>query len=380
MAENTQQASGGGVKTGQQAAETEIEIIEEGAGTTTDQHQRGEGDAERAGQYQYDSEGGEEEEGDARTGHAQQGGTVQADQQGGTQQDQTARQRRRQREKIARDRERSELVRLRQENAALHANQRQLDSRISNVEVNGIDGQIASLESEIQRANSVMRRAMESQNGEDFVRAQEIRDVLRDRLTGLKGQKTTATTQRGEAQGGRQQVPPGQQLLPNGLHPQQVQFAQIFKTRHPWYDTAQGTRDQDSLSIQQLDNEMMNEGFNPTLPEYWVELERRVQEDLPHRFQQNAGNAGGNQGGGGGPNAMNNGNGQKGNGGRPAGGPRLPGNSSNGGGNGGQPLKFHLSAARKQALIDLGVYGDPAAMKKHIQSFMAWDKDHPTKQ
>jgi hypothetical protein len=369
------QASGGSVKTGQQAAEPEIEIIEEGDGGNAQGQQRDATDIERAGQYEYDADEGGEEEGDARTGH-NQGGEVGSDGRQGienTQQEQTARQRRRQREKMARDRERSELVKLRQENAALIANQQQLDHRLSNVEVSGIDGQIAGLESEIQRASSVMRRAMESQNGEDFVRAQEIRDVLRDRLNGLKAQKADASQRTGQAQGGqqRQQAP----ALPNGLHPQQVQFARIFVQRHPWYDTRNGTRDVDSQQVQQLDNEMMNQGFDPKTPEYWVELERRVQEEIPHKFQQAAANQGGN---GGGP--VNNGNGQGSNGRRQAGGPRLPGNSSNGGGNGGQPLKFHLSRERKQALIDLGVYDDPVQRNKHIKSFMAWDKDHQTKQ
>jgi hypothetical protein len=369
VAESTQQSTGNGGKQGTQAPEPEIEIIEEGEGGNAQSQQRDATDTERAGQYDYDQDEGEE--GDARTGHSQ-GGEVGSDGRQGaenTQQEQTARQRRRQREKMARDRERSELIRLRQENAALVANQQQLDSRLSNVEVSGIDGQISSLESEIQRASSVMRRAMESQNGEDFVRAQEIRDVLRDRLTGLKAQKAEASQRTEQAQGGQQRP---QAQLPNGLHPQQIQFARIFVQRHPWYDTRNGTKDGDSQQVQQLDNEMMNQGFDPKTAEYWVELERRVQEEIPHKFQQAAANQGNNSG----PNAMNNGS----NGRRPAGGPRLPGGSSNGGGNGGQPLKFHLSALRKQALIDLGVYDDPVQRNKHIKSFMAWDKDHPTKQ
>lgn len=350
-----QQSAGGSQKTGQQQpAEPEIEIVEEGEqGTTTTQAAP---EGEHAGEYDYEPDAGTEE-GDARTGHVQQEVTAGEPGDANLSQEQlTARQRRRQREKASRQREQAELSRLRQENAQLVQNQRSLDSRLSNVELSGIDGQIQTLETEVARANTVMKRSMEAQNGDDFVRAQEIRDAFRDRLIKLKGQKDEAT---------RQATVAPQQQMPNGLTPQQVQYARIFTARHPWYD--HNARDTTSQGVQQIDNEMIAQGHNPSTPEYWMELERRVRDEFPDKFKEKQGAGQGDPEPEPRPARVNGGNGR-------GAGPRLPGGGGGGGGAGGGPVKFHLSAARKQALIDLGVYDDPVKRMQHVKSFIAWDK------
>lgn len=352
MAEATQ-AGGSPKPVIPQVTEPEIEVVEEGEETQRAAPAAAEG--ETAGTYEY-PEG--EEQGDARTGHAQQetaGG--EAGDASLTPEQLTARQRRRAREKEARNRERSDLIRLRQENEQLRANQQRLDSRVANVEISGIDGQIQALEGEVAKANSVMKRAMEAQNGEDFVRAQEFRDVFRDRLNGLKKQKDDVT-KAAKPNGGDVQAP-------NGLTTQQVQFARIFVQRHPWYK--QDASDEDSRSVQQIDNEMVAQGLNPSTPEYWLELERRVRSDVPHKFK-----AANDE-----PDKQTNGRVPPAN---RSGGPRLPGGGGGGGGGaGGGPVKFHLSKERKEALITMGVYDDPEKRMKHIKSFIRWDKDNPVK-
>jgi len=261
----------------------------------------------------------------------------------------TARQRRRQRERDARNAERVELARLRSENEQLRSHAAQTDRRISNVETSAIDNQIASVEQEIHKANTVMSRAMAAQNGEDFVEAQNIRDVLRDRLNELRRIKGAQEERdKRPAQGQQQGQQPGQWRPTK----EQVHNARMFLQRHPWY-RINGT-DEDSQTVTSIDNEMMAQGGNPSTAEYWMELERRINEEMPHRAPKQEATR-----------AATNGNGQ-------AGGPRLPG----GGGGGGSDTvqKFHLSAARKQALIDLGVYDDPEKRMKHIKRFIEWDK------
>ena len=200
-----------------------------------------------------------------------------------------------------------------------------------------------------------MSRAMAAQNGEDFVEAQNIRDVLRDRLNALRQVK-----QAQEYRAQQSDARPAEQ--PTGWQPtkEQVFNARTFLSRHPWYQI--NGRDEDSRTVTSIDNEMMAEGGNPSAAEYWMELERRINEELPHRALKRQ------QGGGEPPRGGNGG----------AGGPRLPGGGGSGGAGGVQ--KFHLSAARKQALIDLGVYDDPEKRMKHIRRFIEWDKANPTKQ
>src|ERR1051325_61140 len=356
--------------------EPEILVVEDG---DTGQQPVNAGQEPQVGKgYEDPDQSDEAEGGDSRVGAVAGGGETgqQADgEQQVAQQGLSARQRRRQRERNARNAERAELIRLRQQVGELQTRLDVTDSRIVNTEAAGLDGQIQSLESEVQRATTVMSRAMVAQNAEDYAQALTIRDALRDRLVNLKQQKSSFE------QGSRaQQTDPGQggqsrqAADASNLTPAQVQFARIFASRHPWYK--HGSTDQDSQMVVQIDNEMTAQGLNPSTPEYWTELEQRIREDMPHKFQQQATS---NEGGNGQGQKVNNGNGQNGAGNaRRAGGPKLPGSGNAGGsgagGNG--PVKFHLSPARKQALIDLGVWDNPEERMKHIKSFIAWDSAH----
>lgn len=347
-----------------QQTDEEIQVIEEGEDAGGGAAQPRDPKEERAGEYEYEPEGDEEEGGDSRVAHADPAQQVADEGEPAGNQQLTPRQRRRQRERDATRRERAELIRLRTENTQLRNAHQGLDARLQNVEQSGIAGQISNLEVEISKANGVMKRAMEAQNGDDFIRAQEIRDVLRDRLLRLKDQDGGAQrADEGQQDQRQRQTPQGN---PN-LTPQQVQFARIFVSRHNWYDP--NARDQDSKAVQQIDNEMVAQGLNPTTPEYWVELERRVKEDLPHKFQQEGRDGPGSQR----QNAVNN---NPATGDRRAGGPKLPGGGGGASNAAGGPVKFHISAARKQALVDLGVWENPAERNKHIKRFIAWDKDN----
>lgn len=369
MPEKTQQTAGDGVKQPvipQQNQEPAIEIIEDDAAQAVKPVQEFPHDAtdkDRVGSYEYDQEDGEQKS-DARTGHAQQGGEAQAAD-GETQEQLTARQRRRRRENAARDRERQELQRLRAENAQLKHGQQRIDTRLSAIEQAGIDGQIANLESEVTRANMVMKRAMEAQNPDDFIQAQEIRDAFRDQLAKLRTQKEHAA----KAEKAPQQQAP---TTSEGMTQAQVHFARIFTGRHPWFNPNLNVRDRDSDMVRQLDGEMLAEGLNPSTPEYWVELERRIQEDMPHRNQQAANEGGVQPNGGQAPQqGATRGNGAS----RGQGGPKLPGSGAGGSGAGGGVVKFHLSAARKQAMIDSGNWDDPVRRERQIRYFMKWDAD-----
>ena len=378
MAGETQQQRGNGITSPViplQNTEPEIEIVEDAAAQAVQapaEFPHDASDPDRAGAYEYDPEEAGAQA-DARTGHAQQGAADDQAAPGETPEQLTARQRRRAREKATRDRERSELIRLRAENARLVQGQQQLDARVSNVEQAGIDGQISTLESEIARANLVMKRAMEAQNADDFVQAQEIRDAFRDRLVKLKNAKEQASTQQRTTE-----QAPAERTLPGGFTQSQVAYARIFAGRHPWFNTNPNVRHGDSDMVRQIDAEMLAEGANPSTPEYWVELERRVQEDMPNASQQAANDGGGQQNGGQQANRQGN---QRGNGanGRAPGGPKLPGSGAGGSGAGGGSVKFHLSAARKQAMIDSGQWDDPERRTRQIKYFMKWDKEHPQK-
>jgi len=311
------------------------------------------GDSERAGEYEHVNEE------DERTGHAEGGRAVAVA--GETPEQLSARQRRRRADQAKRNQERQELTQLRQENAQLRAIAISTDQRVARVEISAVDTQIANLETELDKAKSVISRAVSAGNGEDVATAMEIRDTLRDRLNQLKADKSKQLEARQQAT-----TQPTQQRLPPGITQAQVNNYQVFVSRHSWYDAKGG--DEESRQTKALDKALQDEGSDPNTAEHWQELERRIHETLP-RYTQ-----GGATGGGAEPvvpKVVPKSNG--------AGGPRLPGSGAGNGGGGGV-VKFHLSAARKQALVDLGVYGTPD-QNKYIKNFMAWDAANPgTKQ
>lgn len=339
--------------------EPTIEVIEEGVGNPDGGQQVATVTTEPpVGVYEHVEED--------RTGNAEgQGEGTDVARQGETPQQISARARRRRALAATRDRERQELVRYKQENAELRQQVAQalvhVDKRMATVEISAIDGQIAQLETEIDKADRVIGAAITANNGDDATTAMRIRDTLRDRLNELKlgkarqveaRQQVTATDTRTAATDPNAGLPPG-------VTRAQVNNYNLFTSKFPWYDPKGG--DQDSKRLKAIDKELQDTGSDPNMASHWIELEKRVREEFSD------------------PDAAGNGTAQ-----RPvsrangAGGPKLPGAGAASGGGGGN-IKFHLSAERKQALVDLGVYGTPD-QNKYIKAYMAFDKAQPKKQ
>lgn len=136
------------------------------------------------------------------------------------------------------------------------------------------------------------------------------------------------------------------QATPQPLDPRLVNHAQSWMTRNKWYDPA--GKDQDSRIALTLDQQMADEGWNPTTEEYWSELSNRVKKYLPHRL---------------GDAKMN---------------PRRPKSVVTGtrreatsGGTG-----YKLSAERVQALKDAGLWDDPAQRSEAVKRFREFDKQN----
>jgi hypothetical protein len=119
---------------------------------------------------------------------------------------------------------------------------------------------------------------------------------------------------------------------------------------HSWWDPNGG--DNDSRTVSRLDQAMVNEGFDPTTPEYWDELSRRVEEALPKRYAQGNGKAE--------PKKKSTG-------------PRF----STGGRE--RPLKkgeVYISADRKAAMVEAGVWDDPELRQKYLKSYSKYDSEN----
>lgn len=247
------------------------------------------------------------------------------------------------RQKEARARDATEMNFLRQRNETLERQFSSLDQRVGQSEVAQVDVRINDVKGKIKLADQVIAKAVSQNDGESMVEAQGIRDNLRDQLTQLSGAKNYMTQSREQ---------------PAGPDPRLIQHASSFMSDHPWWDANNG--DEDSRTVSRLDAELVNQGYDPTSPEYWDLLSERVEEALPHKFDSGGGESG---------------NGQR----RPAGKKKPTGGPSFSTGGRERPLKkgeVYISPDRKQAMIDAGVWDDPELRQKYLKSYQTYDREN----
>lgn len=296
------------------------------------------------------------------------------------------RQAQRRRQTIARQRTNTELTFLRTRNEQLERQLSRIDSvdqRVKQTELSVVEGRIQQLQAAIAEADAVLAQAVTDNNGADVVKATNIKNELQQGLNRLTAHKQTLAKapagDEDDADGGKGKDKGGEgggkaRTDANAPSPGALRNARVFYNRHmDWYDPQGG--DQDSKVVLALDEQITQEGFNPETKEYWEELEDRMREQLPHRMEDldGAGEGQGERGGKGRANGHGGNGADKGAGGgkKPAGGPRMPsGTQSQGGGK-----RFFLSAERKAAMVEAGVWDDAKLRDNMIRAYQKWDAE-----
>jgi len=135
------------------------------------------------------------------------------------------------------------------------------------------------------------------------------------------------------------------------IDPQLRQHAEGWMEKHTWYDPS-GT-DADSKIALTVDQSMAEEGWDPRHPEYWTELDSRLNKYLPHRYaRQESGTRERTRS----PVASS---------GRESGAPSSTG--------------WKLSADRVFAMKEAGSWEDPVRREAQIKYFRAYDKQQSQK-
>ena len=319
-----------------------VEEKSEGA-QTDDDEQEGEGDAEGEGEAEGTAEdkrlaGDEDEDEDDKKARRR-----------------TENKNRRQRQKEARDRTERELNFLRTRNQDLEQRfsrfEQETDARVTGSEIANVDGAINKARADLQLANTVIQQAVDQNNGRNLAEALDHRDTIRDNLRDLGEAKNYLSTTRRS----------GGDYVQQQLDPRHVAHAQQFMIDNDWWDPA--GRDQDSVSVLEIDRSLVLEGFDPTQKDYWDELRTRTEKALPNRFDSRTGDRGDDDEGG-------SGNGQR----QPSG--RNRGPSFRTGGRE-RPLKaneVYISPERKAAMEEAGVWDDPVLRNKYLKSYASYDK------
>lgn len=77
------------------------------------------------------------------------------------------------------------------------------------------------------------------------------------------------------------------QNVPNEISSEVQRLATNWLKKNSWYDPQ--SRDTDSRIAKVIDQELVSDGWDPADPEYWEELDSRLQSRLPHRYVKASG-------------------------------------------------------------------------------------------
>jgi hypothetical protein len=138
------------------------------------------------------------------------------------------------------------------------------------------------------------------------------------------------------------------QNVPDPVSTEVQRNATEWLNKNTWYDPQ--ARDTDSRIAKVIDQELAADGWDPADPEYWDELDNRLQARLPHRYAVKSGGAAKRAN----PTASA----------RTANPSSKPGNT------------ITLSRERVQAIKDAGAWDNPDMRNKMIKAYAAYDRQN----
>lgn len=270
---------------------------------------------------------------------------------------------RRDRAKKAHTRDRQELEYWRKRGEALEKRFMEMEQRQSHTETSAIDTRINTVSSQLANARRVMADSLKAPNGsgaDQYEEALKIYDELREQLGELKGSKRQheAHSQERAQQQSVVREEPGE-VRPD---PRVVSNARGWAAQHKWFSF--DGKDEDSSIVRAIDEALAGDGFDPMEQDYWDELTERVKRRLPERFKKGVKSRPADD------DEMDDEEDEREV--RGSGGPKF----SSGGRE--RPLKkgeVYVSAERKQAMKEYGVWDDPVARNRMLKNYAKWDAE-----
>jgi hypothetical protein len=254
--------------------------------------------------------------------------------------------------KRARRRSKKDLIRKTNEekDARLQQLQRENEEfkrRLSNVERETKNSQIARIDKHLEDqkvrleyAKMKLSEAVQAGDGDAMVEAQTMWNEAQSAVGEFARAKQSAER---EAQN-RNDTPV--------VDPTVQRNAADWMRRNSWYRP--DTSDRDSQVAKKVDELLVTEGMNPSDPDYWDELDNRLQKALPHRYNDNNDSN----------SAVRKPRNVVGSSGREA--------SAAFGGN--NRTQFVLSPERVKAMKEVGAWDNPTRKKAMIENFIKYDR------
>jgi hypothetical protein len=227
---------------------------------------------------------------------------------------------------------------LKSQNQQLAERLAHLEKRTSGAELARVDKAIDDTEVQIEYAKMKMREAVANQDGDAVVKAQELMYESQRKVESLKSIKDQATRQMSQPQKPTMNMP----------DPSVQRNAAAWMERNPWYDPQ--AKDMDSEIAQRLDKKLTDEGFDPSSPDYWEELDDRVAKYMPHRAESAPQRPATQR-------------------------PRMTGSGRESAPTG-RANEFRLSPDRVLAIKEMGAWDNPELRAKMIKSYAKYDREN----
>lgn len=229
---------------------------------------------------------------------------------------------------------------------ALERRNAELAERLAKVESTASSYQFAQLdkaiEDEATRVEYAKLKMMEAARNNDAASQVEYLEQLTDAKQRLNQAQHFKKQQVDAAKAPKQNVP-------NEISSEVQANATAWLKKNSWYDPQ--ARDVDSKIAKVIDQELVSDGWDPTDPEYWEELDNRLQSRLPHRYTAKGGRENKRTAGPTASSRVSNASAQK-------------------------PGTITISRDRVNAIKDAGAWDDVEKRNKMIRAYAAYDRQN----
>jgi hypothetical protein len=164
------------------------------------------------------------------------------------------------------------LTQLQRENEEFKRRLGQLERNTKSEHLVRIDKGIEDAQTRLEYAKMKLAEATQNGDGEAMVEAQTMWQAAQEEARNLHTLRQQADHELRRPQEEASDLP----------DPQVQKLAAQWMRRNKWYNPA--ATDPDSRIAKKIDEVMSTQGWNPTDPDYWDELDSRLQRELPHRY------------------------------------------------------------------------------------------------
>ena len=237
----------------------------------------------------------------------------------------------------------AQLVALRRENEEFKRRLSQVERSTKAEGLIRIDKNLEDANYRVEYAKLKLAEATQNADGQAMVEAQTLWNAAQrevDQLTHIRRQADQELRQ------------PQQQNAPD---PTVQRLAQRWMARNSWYNPS--ASDPDSRVAKKIDELMGAQGWDPTDPDYWDELDSRLHKELPHRYNETNDEDSRNVR-------------------RPRNVVGSSGREASAAYGGSNRTQFVLSPDRVKAMKEAGAWDNPERKAKMIKQFIAYDRSN----